>query len=391
MKKLDKTYSEKDYIELPGRSRFMDSFSDELLNSRENLNYAVCGSWGVGKTFLIKKLEEVLYEKMELINNSIDYKQNIFFLYLDAWSMDHFESPLVAFVDTIMKNDKLEKQFNSDEFWRSVTINWNFGLSFLGLSAEFNTELERRQILSQVKYSTILRDRIQLTLSEYMKSKNFDKVILIIDELDRCRPDFTIKLLEQYKHFTESFNRMIEIVYVIDDAQLLASLKAIYGNEYDVDTYIHKIFDCIVRVPHIDEKTFYMYFEKSFDLRNDFTFKFLEEFSEVAELTFRDFNRLKKITDRINKEVLKEDIMSASHPEKTRAMVLLAILNLRNPVLVRSVLSYGESFDVLWNAIDKLTIGKCNSDSKLKEALTILVNPNPKHDIDMIRDILYGV
>src|SRR5690242_5599096 len=52
-------------------------------------------------------------------------------------------------------------------------------------------------------------------------------VVFFVDELDRCRPDYAVALLERIKHL---FNvEGVVFVLSIDRQQLVNSVKAIYG------------------------------------------------------------------------------------------------------------------------------------------------------------------
>lgn len=63
-------------------------------------------------------------------------------------------------------------------------------------------------------------------------------VIIVVDELDRCLPMYSIKVLERLHHIFNELNNVIVIVSM-DKRQLEHSIKAIYG-EIDVDTYLRK-------------------------------------------------------------------------------------------------------------------------------------------------------
>ncbi|WP_375170823.1 P-loop NTPase fold protein [Marinobacter sp.] len=65
-------------------------------------------------------------------------------------------------------------------------------------------------------------------------------VFIFIDELDRCRPDFTIELIEIVKHIF-SVNDVF-FVFATDGHQLQASLAGMYGAQFDAEVYFKRIF-----------------------------------------------------------------------------------------------------------------------------------------------------
>ena len=77
-------------------------------------------------------------------------------------------------------------------------------------------------------------------------------LVVMIDELDRCRPTYAIELLEAAKHL---FN-VDHIVFVVclDRAQLAHSVKAVYGASFDAEGYLWRFFDIDYRLPSPDRK-----------------------------------------------------------------------------------------------------------------------------------------
>lgn len=77
-----------------------------------------------------------------------------------------------------------------------------------------------------------------------------------MDELDRCRPDFAVALLERIKHL---FNvNHVVFVLSIDRGQLRESVKALYGSGMDADGYLRRFIDLAFSLPEpeVDNKTF---------------------------------------------------------------------------------------------------------------------------------------
>ncbi|WP_444883886.1 KAP family P-loop NTPase fold protein [Microbulbifer sp. PSTR4-B] len=68
-----------------------------------------------------------------------------------------------------------------------------------------------------------------------------EKLIIFIDELDRCKPTFAIDLLEMIKHL---FNlEKIIFVVAVNREQLDSSIKGVYGNEFDGHSCLDRFFD----------------------------------------------------------------------------------------------------------------------------------------------------
>ncbi|BBF81453.1 KAP family P-loop NTPase fold protein [Asticcacaulis excentricus] len=72
-------------------------------------------------------------------------------------------------------------------------------------------------------------------------------LIFIIDELDRCRPDYALKLLERIKHFCSVPS--IHFVFGVHILQLKNSVSYAYGNGINSDTYLEKFFTIFTNLP----------------------------------------------------------------------------------------------------------------------------------------------
>lgn len=72
-------------------------------------------------------------------------------------------------------------------------------------------------------------------------------LVFIIDELDRCRPDFAIRLIERIKHFFDI--PKIVFILVMNKPQLLQSIKSVYGYEAEMNgDYLEKFIDFTVHM-----------------------------------------------------------------------------------------------------------------------------------------------
>lgn len=160
---------------------------------------------------------------------------------------------------------------------------------------------EFRETLSSVVQSV---ESHQDTHNQYYKLP----VFIFIDELDRCRPDFTIELIEVVKHIF-SVNDVF-FVFATDGHQLQASLAGMYGAQFDAEVYFKRIFSREMHLKRPNNRQFanalvseYGIFEES----NSVSFlvnvtahqrdidAFLADFewiSDVFALTLRDQHQL---------------------------------------------------------------------------------------------------
>lgn len=75
-------------------------------------------------------------------------------------------------------------------------------------------------------------------------------IFVVIDELDRCRPDYAISLLEGIKHIINA--KGITFIISTNITQLSESVKSLYGQNFDGRKYLRRFFDFEFEMPAAD-------------------------------------------------------------------------------------------------------------------------------------------
>ena len=89
------------------------------------------------------------------------------------------------------------------------------------------------------------------TLSQSGKNK---PLIVMIDELDRCRPPYAVELLEVAKHlFSVDY---IVFVLAVNRPELAHSIRDLYGSGFDAAGYLRRFFDIDFRLPDPEREAF---------------------------------------------------------------------------------------------------------------------------------------
>lgn len=88
-----------------------------------------------------------------------------------------------------------------------------------------------------------------------LSEKNENRpLMIVIDELDRCRPSYAVELLEMAKHLF-SVDRIV-FVLSINRGQLAHSVKVLYGSDFDAQGYLRRYFDLDFRLPEPRREAF---------------------------------------------------------------------------------------------------------------------------------------
>ena len=91
------------------------------------------------------------------------------------------------------------------------------------------------------------RSALGCAASAIFDSTSSKPLVVIIDELDRCRPTYAVELLETAKHVF-SVDHVV-FVLAINRTELVHSIRAVYGDSFDADTYLRRFIDADIQLP----------------------------------------------------------------------------------------------------------------------------------------------
>ena len=237
-----------------------------VLLKMDNSIIAFDADWGNGKTFLAKQFQMIINAKWEIkyngkddgefsiINNLNfdDIESNSYYaIYYNAWEYDNENDPIASFLYYLLK--MLSKRVQTNNF-KNITSNFvknvleKISFGWIKLSEE-GQENSIERVLSSVLETESIREEIKKLLNE-LRAEKYNNLIIFIDELDRCRPTYALKIIEMIKHYLKMDN--ILIVCMTDLKQLSNCIKSIYGNDYDSNMYLDKIFDYKFNIPIVN-------------------------------------------------------------------------------------------------------------------------------------------
>ena len=286
-----------------------------LYSPQSNRVIAINGDWGSGKTFFTKEIEAVLKPKHEdqlkKVNDFIepgreryhhvvyvdqngkentDFPTNLIFpFYYDAWLHDYDGDPMLSLVLALTEYFTVEpvvKGKTVDQIRKltaPIVKHLTKGSVDLG---EFDVECKESSLSSGLKIprsAKSLKQEIEKYIEEIRISTNRPQLVILIDELDRCRPDFAVDLLEGIKHY---FNCPgISFVFSVNLTQLEHSIKHRYGSGFDARRYLKRFFDLELKLPQISSKSFNEYYDYPW---NNLNLRILNALCDQYSLSLRD-------------------------------------------------------------------------------------------------------
>lgn len=259
-----------------GRGEFVRQFVKMLNAIEDNCTIALEGNWGSGKTFFVKQVKmvldahnpnyqpvngflteerrKVIKEKCSEFNaedGSTELKPQLC-VYYDAWQNDNDEDPILSLVYSIVKEIGSEFSFNKKST-----------LDICGELIKLVCDKDISKLIKVLKGKNAL-DRIRKTKDEADKVSEFlqsllpevgERLIVFVDELDRCKPSYAVKLLEKIKHYF--LDEEITFVFSVNINELQHTIKKHYGNDFDATRYLDRFFDLRATLPKFDLEKYY--------------------------------------------------------------------------------------------------------------------------------------
>ncbi|MCZ0945274.1 MAG: P-loop NTPase fold protein [Gammaproteobacteria bacterium] len=224
--------------------------------------------WGNGKTTFLRMLHQFLA------------KRRVPVVSFNAWESDYVSDPFTAIVTEL--TDALEEYANEPGAEIATTIKTGLVHAKAVIKARAPTML--RSLVAEVpvagkaleevvagfadsqeddritayrearksveEFSTVLEDIARLVPTGI----EHGPLVVMIDELDRCRPSYAVELLEVAKHLFAVDG--VVFVIAVNRSELAHSVQALYGQGFDAKGYLGRFFDVDFRLPDSDRSRF---------------------------------------------------------------------------------------------------------------------------------------
>lgn len=284
------------------RNKKLVMLSKILLNQKTNAIISIDGKWGSGKTFFVKQFEYVIKNIEQFSDNkifeqnSIDVmkklNKNSIIIYYNAWENDDHANPLESIIYNVLNEFPKYRDYisdNNDMFrvFKDCMINFVEKSSLGIIKAENLKNLKSfQEIADSIQTTEEKKNAFNKLIDSILKENK--RLILVIDELDRCNPTFAVKLLETIKHFYN--NDSITTIVSTNNCELSCTIKKFYGESFDGYGYLNKFYDLIINLECVDLKQYLnssLNFNRSRYFPENFSFLILKYYN----FSLRECNR----------------------------------------------------------------------------------------------------
>lgn len=361
MKKIDLMPTHENIIEsikndTTGRNNYIYNFVKMLNTQSDSWSIAIDGKWGTGKTFFVKQCKLVIdylndeqiddSEKEEILKtvdrgkrgclSEIKYKT----AYFDAWKNDSELDPIVALSESI------------------ASVNYNMssiiekkakeaGKKLIKIAIKEIAKIDIKDILDLFDKKEDPEEKFKATLSSLIPDN--ERLVIFVDELDRCRPTYAVKLLERVQHFFD--NEKITFVFSVNLFELRNTIKKFYGANFDGDRYLDRFFDVIIPIPDPDLKYYYQKLDSSPTETNSMLNKFCLNVAKEFNFSLRELNHfLSRTHTAVYNVLFSKDFNQSLWLTDRNCEVLLSTCVI--PYLIALKMSDSKSFNSLINGKD---------------------------------------
>lgn len=245
--------------------RILDSLEDSC-------SIALEGNWGSGKTFFVKQTKMILdafnqsstkmdkTQKKDVIEaytrSCISVMPEVpsqVCVYYDAWKNDNDDDPVLSLVYTILQD--VGNKFYFDKDVPFIKLAANILDFFKGRNwSDIIDTLQTGNYLDALQESKKLERSIAEFLDSLLAERG-NRLVVFIDELDRCKPSYAVKLLERIKHYFS--NDRITFVFSVNIYELQHTIRKFYGDNFNGGRYLDRFFDLRISLPPVNLEKFY--------------------------------------------------------------------------------------------------------------------------------------
>lgn len=255
-----------------GRNQDLLQFIKLINAMDESYSIALDSYWGSGKTFFVKQIK-LIYdtmcespfvnvvgkEQIENVWSSIcgnDPLISHIAIYYDAWENDCDDDPIYSLVYQMALETQNTKGLKERaDFSDVLTIAGKITNAIAGVDPkEIADSIQKTHFLEALKERKEIQQRIKEYISKLLPT-GYDRLLIIVDELDRCNPSFAIKLLERIKHYFD--NDRVTFLFSVNLAELQISIRKYYGEEFNASRYLERFFDMRIPLPPVNNNVFY--------------------------------------------------------------------------------------------------------------------------------------
>lgn len=373
------------------RNGHIHNFISMLFNIERGGVIAIDGEWGSGKTYFIhqvkwlldstsenidSEIRTVLNSSSTKLDNIIGHKYKVF--YYDAWKHDKSNNPFFTLLRSMILTfggiDYFNKKKGFIESLLKCASHIVKGVTTIDVESIFNGVKEFSGIndtvpLSELEFIEQMDSQVNSFL-DYICKDQFEKLVILIDELDRCKPSFAVELLEIIKHYFN--NDKVIFVLSTNFKEFQHCIKHYYGEGFDGWKYLDRFIDIRITLPKITVEEYCKYLWNN--LYNDRIDDLAICCAKYFDLTLREIERYNILVKLSIQNALEKQHKNNGFKDNYQHLYTFWI-----PIILATKFYSGEEYHEFISGNSNSLIKSLMQIDKLKNsAIALLLNDNDK-------------
>lgn len=303
-----------------------------------NMTICIDGDWGCGKTFFVNQFRYIIEnaeecEKFNLQKEALpilkNIKENSVIVYYDAWKNDNHPDAFQSIIYNILNEFPKYKDIVTDftevkKMFNNIGKNVLNAITF-GIISPDIIDIDKISTYEDLADKIVTVEEKAKKFKELLKEILKDKrMILIVDELDRCNPMFATKILETIKHFYDISN--ITVIIAANNKELSHTIKKQYGNEFDAYAYLNKFYDFVMTLDNsknVEYAQRVLKFMRDTYLPHNVSYAMFRKY----EFSYRECNRFRTMYNMVKKHIeVQEDMILDETNYRISFKIILPII-----------------------------------------------------------------
>jgi hypothetical protein len=231
----DDVFNRKPFVE--SITKLISEWGKEIFSENDALSISIDSPWGTGKSSLIGMWSNYIDDSPKYSSYKV--------VYYNAWQNNYFDDalrPLVYELQGIDEGTKMDGfRRRSIELAQALEISDSNILKLMATRShgDGNGYFDGFRKINQAC------ENFAGSLEKLVPAKG--KLLVFVDELDRCRPNFAVSTLELIRHYMRVPG--VVFIFTVDLAQLTHLVKTVYGFDTDAWGYLRRFFNISFKMP----------------------------------------------------------------------------------------------------------------------------------------------
>ena len=222
-----------------GREAFVRELCSRIMAQEQAAVVAITGGFGTGKSVVLQMCSAVLRDQGATVTE------------FNAWQQSHSRNPLIDLVSALSRE--------RHEIWKGVlkvalrlSSSLVTGMTGLPVALDRLVDSEDGTSSDPFKAWAALEEGVndfKKAVVELVEDTE-SRFVVVIDELDRCVPDYAMGLLNVARHLFDVPG--VVIVLGVNRTELGHRVRQVYGEKCDADAYLYRFVDLPIELPRLD-------------------------------------------------------------------------------------------------------------------------------------------